>query len=300
MGVENMKKREQKLTGAVLCTEMKSPKVRAFHVVVHTVLIVFIVVSVFPILWILLSAFKDTKEFYQVPATIIPRSFHPEYIPNVWKAVKFGNAYLSTFELMLGTCAVSLVFNGMTGYAVALLKPRGIKYLSAFILWTMLIPASVNSIPLFMTFVDLPIFHLNLLNTYIPMWLMAGANCFNILLFKSFFSGIPKEYLEAARIDGCSESGMFFRIVMPLSKPIIVTVMVFSATGAFSNFFWPYLLISEKSMQPVSLALYNLKGTVAENEYMVALLFVIVPSALLFVCFQKYIMQGAAIGGIKG
>ena len=295
-----MKKRKQEVTGAVLSSELKSTKVRLFHIIVHTILIVFITISVFPILWILLSAFKDTKEFYQVPATIIPRSFHPEYLSKVWKAVKFGDAYTATIGLMLGTCAVSLVFNGMTGYVLALLKPRGIKYLSAFILWTMLIPTSVNSIPLFMTFVDFPILHWNLSNTYFPMWLMAGANCFNILLFKSFFSGVPKDYLEAARIDGCSEGGMFFRIVMPLSKPIIITVMVFSATGSISNFFWPYLLISEKSLKPVSLALFSLKGTVAENEYMIALLFVIVPSALLFICFQKYIMQGASIGGIKG
>ncbi|MGN0180057.1 MAG: carbohydrate ABC transporter permease [Monoglobaceae bacterium] len=295
-----MKKKNEKLTGVILPTELRSPKVRTFHIVVHTILIVFVTVSVFPILWLMLSAFKDTKEFYQVPATIIPQSFHPEYIPKVWNMVKFGNAYLSTVGIMVGTCAVSLICNGMTGYTLALLKPRGIKYLSAFILWTMMIPTSINSIPLFMTFVDFPVFHWNLSNSYIPMWVMAGANCFNILLFKSFFSGIPREYLEAARIDGCSEGGMFFRIVMPLSKPIIVTVMVFSATGAISNFFWPYLLISEKSMQPVSLALYSLKGTVAENEYMIALLFVIVPSALLFIFFQKYIMQGASIGGIKG
>lgn len=293
-------KKEKDITGLALATELKTLKVRLFHIVIYAILIVVVMVSLLPILWAFLSAFKDTKEFLRIPPTLLPQTFHIEYIPIVWKKASFGISYIYTLMNMAGSCLFTIVFSGLAGYVTALLKPKGIKYVSKIIFWTMMIPGTVSTVPLFMTFVDFPLLHINLANTYIPMWMLAGSSCFNILLFKTFFEGIPREYLEAARIDGCSELSIFGRVIIPLSKPIIVTVTVFSATYALNDFFWPYLIINDKNMQPVSVKLFALRDVLPENEYMLALLFVLIPAALLFVIFQKYIMEGANVGGIKG
>ncbi|MEG2670553.1 MAG: ABC transporter permease subunit, partial [Oscillospiraceae bacterium] len=153
----------------------------------------------------------------------------------------------------------------------------------------------------FMTFIDFPIFHVNLINTYLPMWMMAGANAFYIMLFKSFFDSIPISYIEAARLDGCSNLGIFTRIILPLSKPLIMVIAIFSFNGAWENFFWPYLVLKDTNIQTVAVEIFKLKVSgIAIDEFMVVLLFSIAPPAIIFIFLQKYIMTGFTLGGIKG
>ena len=290
---------EKNLTGVIGLTELKKPSVRIFHTAIILILIAHVVIFLLPLLWLIVSAFKSTKEFLQIPPTFWPEKFHWEYIPNVWKTANFGNSFFNTFMIALGGCFFNIICNGLTGYVLARLKPKGYKILNTLIFWMMLLPGGMTTVPLYMVFTDFPIGHFSMANTYLPFWLPAAFNCFNILLFKSFFSGISNAYLEAARIDGCGNARAFVKIILPLSKPIVISQIVFEITGSLNGFFWPLLLLTEDNMKPIALKLYVLKGKLVQNEYLLAMLLVTVIAAIIYLVFQKYIMQGINLGGIK-
>ena len=132
---------------------------------------------------------------------------------------------------------------------------------------------------------------------------MAGASAFNILLFRNFFNGIPMSYLEAAKMDGCTNLGIFGRIILPLSKPIIMVVTIFSIIGTWGNFMWPYLVLGNTEREPISVMLYNLGSSTSgllQNEYMLLMMISIIPMILMYALFSKHIMGGLNMSGIKG
>ena len=136
---------------------------------------------------------------------------------------------------------------------------------------------------IYMTFVDVPLLHLNLIGSYTPIWLMAGCSAFNILLFRNFFNSIPMSYLEAAKIDGCTDLGIFKSIIIPLSKPIIIVISIFSITHTWGNFMWPFLILGNTEKEPVAVMLYKLQnnGSLMENEYMMLLFISIIPMIIM-------------------
>lgn len=296
---KNVKKVEKKNT-IILDIEQKQLKIKVLNVIIFTSLIILVCICAAPLLWLLVSAFKDTKEFIMDPPTIIPQSFQPYKLIEVWKQAKFGKAYLNTLIIGCGNVISCVTSAGLAGYVLSRLQPRGCKVVLTLVLWTMMMPRPMNMVPLFQTFVDFPILHINLINTYWPFWLMAGGTCFNLLLFKSFFDGIPTSYLEAARIDGCSELGNFFRIVLPLSKPVVFSVSIFILIGIWGEFFWPYLILTDPDKYTTGVKLYHLKGDLTIDREFISMLFVIAPSAVLYLSCQKYLSEGLSLGGIKG
>ena len=162
-------------------------------------------------------------------------------------------------------------------------------------------PSSMSTVPLFMTFIEFPIFKFNTLNTYFPMWMMAGANAFNVMLFKNFFDSIPSSYVEAARLDGCSDLNIFSKIIVPLSKPIIMVVTIFSLNGSWESFFWPYLVLKDTNKFTVAVEIFKIKSAgMSMDKYMIMLLFTIIPPMLVFIFLQRYMMEGITMTGVKG
>lgn len=300
-GVKALKTIEKKESGLFSSLDLKSAGYKTAYGIIVLLMLAVAVISVFPVLWVLMSAFKGLDEFLQVPPTIIPRSFHPEKIIKVWNEVSFGKYYVNSVILIIGDVIFSVVINGVAGYVLSRINPKGSRIVFVLIFWTMLIPKTANLIPLFMSFVQIPHTSINITNTYLPMWLMAGANAFNVLLFKNYFSNIPMAYIEAARIDGCSTLGIFARIIAPMSKPIIAVVTIFSVQAAWGQFFWPYLVISDQEKYPVSVILYKLQeADLSVDIYMMVMLFAILPVLVLFTLFSKYIVDGANMSGVKG
>ncbi|WP_320986845.1 carbohydrate ABC transporter permease, partial [Hungatella effluvii] len=134
-----------------------------------------------------------------------------------------------------------------------------------------------------------------------PMWLCAGANAFNILLFKNSFDSLPVSLVEAARLDGCGRIKVFSRIILPLSKPIIAVVAIFTVNSAWGDFLLPYLVLPSRSRQTVMLQLYNAQSSYSFplDQQLVSIVFAIFPPIIIFFIFQKYIMGGATLGGVK-
>ena len=129
-----------------------------------------------------------------------------------------------------------------------------------------------------------------------------GANAYWVILFKNYFEGLPKDFLEAARLDGCSDFQVFTKIVLPLSKPIMVVIVIFAICAAWSDFLMPYLLLNGTAKETVMVKLYSFQNSIKTNQIDIirAVLYSIIPPTILFAIFQKQIMGGVMSGGIKG
>ena len=292
-----------KRSGIINSMDLKRPQVRFLYWLIFFLLILLVLICVLPPLWVILSSMKDLKEFLQVPPTIIPKTFHPEKLAQVWKMLDFGKYYLNTLILAAGNVVFSITLNGLAGYVLSRLKPKGSTLVFTLMLWTLMLPNSVSMVPVFKNIVNVPLLHINLTDSYIPMWLMAGASAFNVMVFKSFFDGIPKSLIEAARLDGCSDLGIFFRIVVPLSIPVLMTMLILTVDGTWKNFFWPYLILRNQDMYTVMVKIFTMGGSGSNytiDLQMIALTFSIIPPVILFLFFQRYIMEGFTLSGIKG
>lgn len=295
------KKKDAQAMGIISKFDMQNPSVKVLYGLIWFFLILAVLLCFVPPLWCMTSALKDSREFFSVPATIIPRSFHPEKLWETWEMLNFGQAYLNTIFVLCGSLIMSLVCNGMMGYVLSRLRPRGYKLVLSLVLWTLMLPQSVSQVPLFKNFLSLPILGINITESYLPMWLLAGANAFYVLIFKSFFDSIPQSLIEAARLDGCTNLGIFFRVMLPLSKPVLMVIAIFTINASWSDFFWPYLVLGSRSeLYTVMVKIFYMAGWYSEDIQVVALIFTIIPPTILFLFFQRYIMSGFTLSGIKG
>lgn len=288
--------------GILTNIDMKRSEYKALYWIMFSVLIVWCVtICVFPVVWIMLSGFKNPQEMYAIPAKLLPDRIELSKIAHVWNEMKFYKYYLSTFIMSVGSVAFTIVICGLGGYVLSRLKPRGSKIVFTIFFSLMLMPGTMRTVPLYMTFKDFPYLHINMLNSFLPLWLMAASDIFNIILFKNFFDGISNQILEAARVDGASNIRIFFQIVLPLSLPVFWTVAIFTFNAAFGQFFWPFLLISEKEMTVLGVQVFKLKNSTFSMDYqMLALLFAMVPQLIIFAIFQRQIVGGVNVGGVKG
>lgn len=296
-----MKAFKTKETGLITSLDFKQRHVRIGYWVMFAAVFIIAIIFLFPAAWIILSSFKDVKEFLSTPPTLLPHSFHPEKLAEVWNKMNISRSYINTMIVACGDMFFAIVINGLAGYVISRLKPKGSSLFFLLVLWSMMLPTSVSLVPLFMTFLDFPVAHFSMMDTYIPMWIMKGANAFNVLLFKSFFDSISISYIEAARIDGCTDLGIFRRIILPLSKPVVVTVAIFTFNGSWAEFLWPYLILKTKDLYTVPVQIFRMKTAgFLMDQYVIVLLFAMIPTMIMFLLFQKQIMHGVSLGGIKG
>jgi multiple sugar transport system permease protein len=147
---------------------------------------------------------------------------------------------------------------------------------------------------------DLPILHVNLLNTPWAIWLPAAANGFNIFLLKRFFDSIPRELLEAAQMDGASPTRILWSIVLPISRPILGVVSIFTVVNVWRDFVWPLLVLPDTEKMTISVAINSLSQTMPQNSLTAALVVASIPTIVVFFVFQRHIMAGLTAGGLKG
>lgn len=302
MKTRNADRFSDKTSGLLNWADLKKPQFKLLYWSMFLIMFIISLICLLPTLWVAVSGFKDVNEMYAVPPTLLPKTFDFARIGEVWNKVKVLGYFKNSVILIVGCWACDIVINGLAGYVLSRIKPVGSRLIETLVFWSMLLPG-ISMVPLYMTFVDVPFIHVNLIGSYTPIWIMAGANAFNILLFRNFFNGIPMSYLEAARIDGCTDLGIFGRIILPLSKPIIMVVTIFSITGTWGNFMWPYLVLGNTNREPVSVMLYNLGSSTSglvENEYMLLMMISIIPMILMYAIFSKHIMGGLNMSGLKG
>lgn len=301
---------KNKQDGVLRAYDMRSHGSRTWAIVISLICVVMIFIVLFPVVWVILAGFKDVKEFTR-STEILPSSFSfLEYI-KTWEQLKFSRYYFNSLVLIIGAMTSAVLFNGLLAYVLAIIKPRGYKVIFALVMATMLIPPTTSIVAQYVNINNVLNWAAGILHVdnyqktilpMIPLWLIYGANAFWLILFKQFFEGLPKEYFEAARIDGCSDLGIFWRIVIPLSKPILIVIAIFAATAAWSDFLLPNLVLGNGPWKTVMARLFDFKSTinVRPTDIVRAVVFSIVPPMILFAFFQRQITKGVAGGGIKG
>ncbi len=290
-----MKAFDNKTTGVITPMELKSFKYKLLYWSVVAILLLLVCLSLVPSLWVMLSGFKDVKEIYKVPPDLFPKHIKLSKAILVWNKYKLSSSYISSIIIAVGDVACSVVFPALGGFVLSRLRPKGHRLVFTLLLWTMMMPGQVRMVPTFMVFNSA-----HLTNSYIPLWMMAAANIFNVFLFKNYFDTISISLIEAAQLDGCTDMGIFSKIILPLAKPIVIYVVITSINTAWSSFMWPMLLISDDAKLPIAVKLYNLKTSVRLDYYMIAIIFGMIPPVILYAFFQRMILGGVNVGGVKG
>ena len=298
-----MKRFDEKTNGLLNGIDLHSGRYKVIYGVMTALLILLSLACLLPILWVAVSGFKTPTELYSVPPKLLPSTVSFAKVGEVWGKISFFKYFGNTLAEIIGALFFDIVLNGLAGYVLSRVRPLGSALLETLIFGTMLLP-SVSMAPLYMTFVDMPIIHVNLTGTFLPLWLQAGCSAFNIMLFRNFFNGIPMDYLEAARIDGGTSIGIFFKIILPLSKPILVVETIFCVINSWKNFMWPYLILGNTSKETISILLYQLSSSstmpITETETMLVIMLSVIPPGVFYAIFSRQIMGGLNMSGIKG
>lgn len=304
-----MKKRIGKFqnmdSGALCTSDMKQVKYKLFYFFLWALMLFWFTIVILPCLWLAVSGFKTAAEINApVNATFFPKSFDIMKLVNAWTTLNYQQFYINTFVLAIGCVISDLLISGLAGYVLSRLRPKGYKFVLSLVFCLMILPSTGTTVPLFLTFKNGIIPGISLLNTYWPMWLMSGANMFNIILFKTNFDGVSSSLVEAAKIDGASDMSIFIRIMVPLSIPVIMTVSLFTFNGQFGNFFWPNLVLTDESMYTLGVQVYKMQSVqnanITDDIKMMGIIFAVLPQIIVFSLFQKHIIGGMNLGGVKG
>lgn len=282
--------------GVLTTSDMKKTKYKILYFSMVAMMAIWCLIILVPVVWLLLSGFKDASEVYSTTSSFFPKKIQLSKISKVWSEMKFYQYYINTFIFAGGCVVADVLVSGLAGYVFSRLKPKGSKVLYTICFAMMLMPSTTSTVPIYMI-----IKRLGLLNSYVPIWLMSAINIFDVFLFKSFFDGISNSLVEAAKIDGASNIKIFWKIMLPLSMPIFIVVAVFAFNAQMSTFFWPYLLIQDDAKTILGVQIYKLKTSSYTIDYqMLALLFSMIPQVIIFAIFQKQIVGGINVGGVKG
>lgn len=293
---------KNKCSGAIAAMDLKSVRYKIFYWMIFTIIMLIALTCLLPMLWVLLSSFKSAREMLMIPPKLLPDKIDLHKITQVWNMLNFAQCYLNSIEVAAGTVVFTVISNGLAGFVLSRIKPKGSCLFFTLMIWTMLLPNTLSLVPLFKTMISFPIFGFNLSNTFLPMWLCSGASAFYVIIFKSFFDSIPMSLIEAAKLDGCGSLGIFNKIILPMSRPIISVMVIFSVNSAWGDFLLPYLILRSTNKYTVMVKMFLMKSTqgFSSDIEMMTLIFVIIPPLIIFLIFQKYIMQGFNMSGIKG
>jgi multiple sugar transport system permease protein len=273
---------------------------RIYWAIVIVTVIVFSFVFLGPLYWMVSGGLKSGHEIAQIPPTLIPK--HPELknYSDAWAQLSLGRLILNTFYYAFGALAFQLVLGVGAAFAFSKLRPLLGNAVLGLMLATLMIPSTVLIIPQYVTVIDLPIFHWNMLDSPWAIWLPAVTNAFNIFLLKRFFDSIPSDLLAAAAIDGAGPLRQLWSIILPMSRPILGVVSIFSVTAIWKDFLWPLLVEPSPTSRTVNVGLYAFSQGITQNVLVAGAVIAAVPTIVFFLIFQRNIMSGLTTGSLKG
>jgi multiple sugar transport system permease protein len=256
-----------------------------------------LVITLFPFIWMVSTSFKGPAEIFTQTPTFIPENPTLENYEKLLTQANLGRSFFNSLVFAIGMMVLSVFFNAMAAYAFAKLSFPGREKIFSLLLLTMMVPGQVTMMPVFLILKNL-----GLLNTFTGLILPGIGSVFGIFMLRQFMHAVPEEILEAARIDGCSEFRIFYGIMLPLCRPILATLAIFSFIGAWNEFFWPLIIMLREDMQTLPVALANLNGQFNTDWglLMSGSVLVVIPVILVFLLAQKHYIKGIAAGGVKG
>lgn len=254
------------------------------------------IVTLTPALWMVSASFMPTGEASSFPPKLAPSRITFEHYFTLFTRLHLWRYLLNSIILSVSVTAISLFFNSMAGYAFAKYRFPGRDRLFRFLVSEMVIPAQVTTLPLF-----LMLNKVGLINTYADVIVAGMATIYGIFLVRQFALSIPDSFLEAARMDGASDFRIYWQVILPLCKPILITLAIFTFMGTWNDFLWPLIVMTDDSMYTLPVALANLTGEhVQDTELMMAgSVITILPVMIIFIALQKYYISGIMAAGLK-
>lgn len=273
---------------------------RTFKItLIYVVLAVGMVIVILPFLWMVSTSLKTPADIFKIPTVWVPNPIVWENYPNAMTILPFGRFILNTAKIT-GLAVVGATLSGsLAAFAFARLRWRGRNFMFVLVLSTLMLPFQVIMIPQFILFREL-----EWLDTYLPLVVPAffGGSAFNIFLLRQYFMTISPELDDAAIIDGCSRFGVYWRIILPLSKAALMTVVIFIVQNRWQSFLVPliYLFDQKKYTLALGLRLFQDQYTTEWELMMAAATVSMIPVLLVFYYGQRYFIQGVVFTGVKG
>ena len=277
---------------------MKKTKQDLFvQVCVYLVLILITVVTLLPLVWMFSASFKLDSEIFSVPIQWIPKTFHFENYVRIWQKIPFGLFTFNSFKLTIIVTFIQVLTCSFAAYGFSKCKFRGRDTLFLCYIATIAIPWQIYMLPQYSLMQKL-----HLVDTHLGYILMQSFAAFGVFLLRQFYQSVPNELIEAARIDGLSEYGCYFRIVLPLAKPAIATLTIFTFVNTWNDFMGPMIYFNSEANKTIPLGIRMFIGQYS-SEYqiiMAASVVALLPILILYVFCQRFFVQGIATSGLKG
>jgi len=280
------------------------------RLLVHLFLIGGLIITLAPFLWMISTSFKSTEAIFTRTPNLIPEKPTLENYQRLFGieppeirekkgtiGLSFGVHSKNSIIVAISITVVSLFINSLAAFAFAKYNFPGKEKIFALLLATLMIPSQMTMMPVFLLLRSL-----GLLNSYLGLIIPASASAFGIFLIRQFMLTIPNDLIESARIDGCSDFRIYWNIVLPLCKPVLASLGVFTFMGAWNDFLWPLIIMTKESMYTLPVALANLSGEYV-TEYgllMAGSLVVVAPIIIIFLFAQKFVIESFAHTGLKG
>ncbi len=263
----------------------------------HLIIVVLAVYCLFPVIWVCFSSFKPQSELFKIPMTFFPKNWS---FSNYISALSYGSFlqyFSNTLFVSVVATIITVLINIMSGYALAKYIFPGRNIIFSIMIGTLMIPLQVIMIPIF-----LQLKSFGMLNSLWGIIIPPAATPTGIFLARQYMVNLPNSMIESARIDGAKEFFIFRKIIIPLSKPIIATIAIFSFMWRWNDYLWPLIVITDNDKQTLQQALANFVGQLQINwSALLAMTTIsIIPVIIVFLMFQKYFMSGITAGAVKG
>lgn len=270
----------------------------------HILLITVSMLSIFPFLWLISTSLKGAGEnIFAYPPNFFPSDFTFENYIGVWHKVNFLKYFFNSFVVAFFTVILNLIFSSMAAYPLARMEFKGKKAAFFGVLATIMIPFQAIMLPIYLI-----ILKLNLIDSagavpgYLGLILPFAVSAFGIFLMRQAFLAIPKEMEEAAIVDGCNSWQIFFKVLLPMVKPTLAILAIFTFIGSWGEFLWPSIVLSDEKMFTLPVGINNLQGIFSSNWRYIAAgsIISIIPIIIFFLSLQRYFIAGENEGAVKG
>ncbi|MFE6736566.1 carbohydrate ABC transporter permease [Microbacterium sp. NPDC057650] len=269
----------------------------ARRVLTYTGLVVWLVLSIAPVLWGLSGSFKTTGDLFTPPPGLIPTNPTLQNYTHLLDEVPFAQWFATSLVLAVVTSAIATFLCALVGYGLAKYRFRGQGLIFGLVLSALMIPFAVILIPLFVE-----VSNLGLANQYVAYMIPFLCPAFGVFLMRQFIVGVPDELSEAARIDGVSEFGIFLRIILPVIRPALGALFVWMFLGVYNDFLWPNTVMNDSSRYTLSLGLNSLRTSFSTDYAMIlaGTMLSAIPTVVLFILLRKQLIEGLTTGAVKG
>jgi multiple sugar transport system permease protein len=265
---------------------------------IYLVLIIFGIVFTIPVFWMFSSSFKSLENTLTVTIKWFPEKLHLENYTEIWGTEQFETYFLNSLVVAVTVTFATIFLASLTGYGLSKFDFPGRQVIFLSILCTMMVPFQVIAIPLYMI-----VRYFGWINTYQGLIIPAALSGFGVFFMKQYIQTISNEFIDVARIDGCSEFGIFWRIILPLSKPALSALGILTFLGSWNNLLWPLIVIQSERLKTVPLGLAKIMLSqygVRYNVLMSGAVIASVPMIMVLLIFQQRITKGITLGGLKG